>query len=303
MDLALISFNQILTLSVLMMIGVFCAKLKMINEETNKQLSNLLLMVVNPLLIFLSYQRPFEQKLLDGLLLMMLLSTISFVINLVVAHLIYRNQAKDDYAIEKFGLIYTNAGFLGIPLINGVFGSEGVFYLTGYLTIFFIFFWTHGFIIMSGKKDFSAIKKALVSPPMIGILLGFIFFVLRIELPQVIYTPLRTLGNINTPLAMLVAGVSISGTNFAKLFKNKKIYAVCGFRLLLLPALTIIALVAFSIPTVILGTLIILAACPVATNIILFAYRYNRDNIYATEIFVATTILSMFTIPLLLLLL
>jgi len=302
MDLAVISFNQILTLAILMVIGIVCAKIKMISEATNKQLSSLLLMLVNPLMIFLSYQRAFERELLGGLLLAMLLSFISFLITLLAAHVIYRHKEK-DHALEKFSLVYTNAGFLGIPLVNGVFGSEGVFYLTGYLTVFFLFFWTHGLIIMSGKKDVTAIKKAFISPPMLAIFIGFICFTLSIELPQTIYTPLRLLANINTPLAMLVAGISISNTNVVKLLKNKKIYAVCGLRLILLPALTILILAPFQIPAIILGTIIILSACPVAANIILFAYRYDRDHLYASELFAATTILSLATIPLLLLLL
>ena len=301
MELASVAFGQIMTMVILMVVGAVCAKIGMIDEGTNKKLSNLLLLLVNPLVIFLSFQRPFEEELLNGLLLTLLLSLVSFIIAIAVAHIIYTNRKGKDYAVEKFGAVYTNAGFLGIPLVNGVFGSEGVFYLTGYLMVFFLFFWTHGLIVMSGKRDFSTIKKAVLSPPMLSIFLGFALFMLRIEIPQVIYTPLVTLGNINTPLAMLIAGVSISGASIMQIVKNKRVFGLCVVRLILLPALTILVFGLFDIPPIVLGTVVMVVSCPIAANLIMFAYRYDRDYVYSSQVFAATTILSLVTIPLVLL--
>jgi len=301
MGLAYISFQQVLTMVILMVIGIICAKVGMIDDETNKKLSNLLLLLVNPLLIFLSYQRPFEVELLNGLKWAIFLSVLAFVIAILGAHVVYRNRNGKDYAIEKFGAVYSNAGFLGIPLVNGIFGSEGVFYLTGYLTVFFIFFWSHGLIVMSGKKDFSAIKKAFLSPAMISIFLGFALFILRIEIPEVIHTPLTLLGNVNTPLAMLVAGVSISSASVKKIVKDKRIYGLCAMRLLILPTLTILSFLPFQAPDIVVRTIAMVAACPIAANLIMLAYRYDREYTYSAQVFAATTIASLVTIPFLLL--
>jgi Predicted permeases len=301
MELAYTAFQQVLTMVVLIIIGIICAKIGMIDDETNKKLSNLLLMLVNPLLIFLSYQRHFAAVMLKGLLWAVFLSTLSFGISILGASIIYKDRQGKNYAIEKFGTVYSNAGFLGIPLVNGVFGSEGVFYLTGYLTVFFIFFWSHGLIVMSGKRDFTAIRKAFLSPAMISIFLGLAFFIFRISLPEVIHKPLSLLGNINTPLAMLVAGVSIANTNVKEVLKDKRIYGVCIVRLLILPALTIVSFMPFRASNIVVGTVAIAASCPVAANIIMLAYRYERENVYAAQIFAATTIVSLVTIPFILL--
>ena len=284
---------------ILASIGLVCIKTGLIDDAANKKLSNLLMVLINPLVILLAYQQPFEENLLRGLLLTILLAFVSFFITIAISHTIYRNRGGKDYAIERFATIYPNAGFLGIPLINGIFGTEGVFYLTGFLTVFFIFFWTHGMITMSGKRDFSSIKKAIISPPMLAIFLGFAMFILRIRLPEFIHTPLALLGNINTPLAMLVAGASIYGTNIAGVLRDKRIYGMCAMRLLILPALIILLLMPFNIPPIVMGTIIVVAACPIPINLILFAHKYDRDHVYASQAFAASTLLSMGTIPLL----
>ena len=300
MSLAYISFQQILIMVIIMAVGLGCARIGLIDDATNKKLSNLLLMLVNPLLILLSYQRPFEAELLHGLLLTIFLGLVSFGIAIIVCHTLYRNRGGKDYGLERFAAIYPNSGFLGIPLIYGIFGSEGVFYLTGYLTVFFTFFWTHGMITMSGQRDFSTIKKALISPPLLAIFLGFAMFVLRIELPQIIYTPLALLGGLNTPLAMLVAGASIYGASIMGILRDKRIYGLCAMRLLVLPALTILVLAPFDIPPMIRSVVVVISACPIAINLILFAHKYGRDHLYASQAFAAATILSLGTIPLLL---
>jgi len=300
MSLAYISFGQILTMLFLMTIGLICAKTGLIDEAVNKKLSNLLLLLINPLIIFLSYQRDYESELLHGLLISLLLGLLSFIIAVVLIHIIYKKRRNKNFGIEKFASIYPNAGFLGIPLIGGIFGSEGVFYLTGYLTAFFIFFWTHGQIVMGGKKNFSSIRKAFVSPPMIAVYLGFALFMLRIELPAVVMSPLNHLGNLNTPLAMLVAGGSIYGMKTADILKDKRIYAVCALKLLIVPGLVILIFSPFDIPQVVLGTVVVAAACPTAANLILLAYKYEKDHVYSSQIFTASTVLSMATIPLLL---
>jgi len=303
--LAHIAFRQILTMVILMIVGFFCTKFGLLDEKTSRKLSNLVLYLVFPLIILVSYQRPFQAELLRGLLLSFLLGAISFAIAIIITHIIYRKRGGRDYCIEKFACVYPNSGFLGIPLIYGIFGGEGVFYLTGFMTVFFFLFWTHGMIVMSGKRDFSTIKKAFVSPPILAIVLGFVLFVFGIQIPETVFVPLTLLADVNTPLAMLVAGASIYGVSAVKTLTDKRIYAICAMRLVVLPALTIaiLAVVPFYIPDVLRGTIVVLSACPVAANLILMAHRYDRDHAYASQAFAASTIISMGTIPLLLLLL
>lgn len=287
---------------ILMAIGILCYKLQLVDEETNRKLSSLVLLLVNPIVIFMSYLRPFEASLLNGMVIALVLATISFAIGITVTHFAYRARAGKDSAVEKFAGVYSNCGFIGIPLINGVVGSEGVFYLTAYLTLFNLLVWTHGVTIMSGNRNIAFIKKALISPPIIAVFLGFTFFLLGISVPDVIKYPMQLLSDMNTPLAMIVAGISISKTNILKILKDIRIYKLCFIRLILIPILFVGIVNLFDIPVLITITIIIATGCPTAANIILFAHRYNKDYLYGAELFATTTIISMGTIPLLLML-
>ena len=121
-------FNQILIMLFIMIVGSICYKIKLINKEMNKYLSDLVLMLVNPLVIFLSYQREFEDTLLQGLLISLLLATITHVLAIIIAKQIIRKKDKpEDGVLERFAVIYSNCGFIGIPLVNGILEVKGYF--------------------------------------------------------------------------------------------------------------------------------------------------------------------------------
>ena len=138
-----------------------------------------MLEVVNPVLIFMSYQQAFDTKLLLGLGLSVGLAFLSYGFTILLVDLLYRKNKTDEGAVEKFASVYSNCGFMGIPLINGLFGAEGVFYLTGYVTVFNIMVWTHGVISFGGRGQKTSVKKVLSSPAIIATLLGLVTFLLR----------------------------------------------------------------------------------------------------------------------------
>jgi len=284
----------------LLLVGMLCFKVGLIDEASNKKLSKVLLLVISPVVIFLSYQRPFETELLSGLLVALGLSALSYAIALAVAHVVYRSNKR--FHIEQYASVYSNCGFIGIPLIYGVFGSEGVFYLTAYISVFNLLVWTHGVMVMSGNRSIAFLKKALISPALVGVYLGFVFFIFEISLPEILITPMEILGDTNTPLAMLIAGASIAGTNLGVALKQTKLYKLCIIRLLLIPVLFILVAGTLGLPDIIVGTIAIATACPAAANLVLFANLYDKDHFYASELMAATTVLCMATIPLMLML-
>jgi predicted permease len=302
MDLANITFYQILTMLVIMVMGFLCAKIKIIDEDMNKKLSTFLLLFVNPLVILMSYQRDFEIELLRGLMIAVGLAILLFAIALAVAHICFKDQDGRSLAVERYCAVYSNSGFIGIPLVLGIFGPIGVFYLTAQLTVSNLLMWSHGVAVMQGEKDFSLLKKALISPPLLATIIGCITFIIGLRLPDLLARPIEMVCNMNTPLAMMIAGVSISKANVGNIIKKKHVYQLCLVRLIVIPLIVIVVFSFFNVQATITGTLIIAAACPVAANAILFAYKYERDHLYASELFVASTLLSMLTIPLLVLL-
>lgn len=299
MTLALTAFNQIVIMFFIIIIGVIVYKIRLVDKETNRRLADLVLMLVNPLVIFISYQREFKANLLTGLLISLVLAFFTHIFGILVSNIVLRKKNHEgDIAIERFAVIYSNCGFIGIPLVNGIFGSEGVFYLTAYMTIFNLVSWTHGMITVSGKNDIKSITKAILSPSVIATVSGFLFFIGKIMLPDILNQTLSYVGNMNTPLAMLVAGVTIAQTDFKQVLGKVRIYYISFFKLLLIPITVLFIFSLFNIPRIVLLTSVLAATCPTAASINLFALKFDKNYLYASELFGVTTILSLVTIPL-----
>lgn len=296
-SLALQTLYQIVIMLILILVGIMCFKTNLISKETNGKLSDLILLLINPVVIFVSYQREFEPTLLSNLLISLVLAVITHVIAIVISYLLLPNKKDADMAIERFGLVYSNCGYIGIPLANGVLGSIGVFYLAAYMTIFNLFVWTHGVINMTGKKDSRTFLKALLSPAVIATILGFILFVARISLPELLVETMSYIANMNTPMAMIIAGVTIAQTNIRKLISKPRSYYIAFLKLLFVPLVVLMIFQLLPIAREVVLTSVLAAACPIGATISLFAIRYKRDYIYASELFALTTLLCVVTIP------
>lgn len=289
--------NQTIIMLILIMIGVLCAKLKIISSSANKELSQFVLQVVNPVVIFMSYQKDYEPRLVKNLLLTFALSVVAFALTIIIAYILIRKKENRDTEVERFSAIYSNCAFMGIPLVSALFGDEGVFYLTAFITVFNLVIWTHGVITISGEKDFRQVIKVFYSPTMIAIVLGIITFFLKIKLPEVPNKALEFIKEINTPMAMIVSGVTISATNVPKLIKNIRVYIICIIKLLIVPLILTLIFSPFDIDEKVRMTVIVAVASPPAAMCTLFCLKYNKNSVYASEIFAAGTILSVLSLP------
>lgn len=290
--------KQTIICLLLMTVGYIARKAKLISEESNKDLSKIVLQVVNPSVIFMSYQTDLKPELVRNLLLTFALSALSFAVFIAGAYIFIRPKEGRKVEIERFSSIYSNCGFMGIPLVNALFGMEGVFYLTAFITVFNILAWTHGVILITGEKDVKSIVSVLYSPTIIAIVLGLICFFTQIRLPEIPSQTLKFLADLNTPLAMIVSGVTIAGTNIPALVKKTGIYKVCFMKLILLPILLSVILCFVPADEKIRLTILVAASAPPAAMCTLLCIRSGKDSLYASEIFTAGTILSVITLPL-----
>lgn len=155
---------------------------------------------------------------------------------------------------------------------------------------------------MGGAGDFKTICRNLCTPTIIAIFAGVICFVTGIKIPAVIDNPIQYIANMNTPLAMLIAGANLAQSNIVSSLKSLRMYYLCALKLIIFPVIGMLILYIFNFQSFDFNvpfTVFIGMACPAGTSAIMFAERYNKDSLYATEIFVLTTILSLITIPLL----
>lgn len=297
MENAEIILNQTLIMLILIIVGIICKKTKIITDDGNKELSKLVLTVVNPIVILMAYQTDYKPQLVKNLLIAFGLSILSYIILIVATYLLIPQKDGRETQIERFSAIYSNCGFMGIPLVNALFGSEGIFYLTAFLTVFNLVVWTHGIILISGERNLKNIVKVFYSPVIISIVLGIIMFFAQIRLPDIITDSLNFISNLNTPLAMIVSGVTIAETKILKLLKKPGIYYVSFLKLILLPLILIAVFSLFNVNEQIRITVLVAASAPAAAMCTLQCIRYEKNSLYASEIFAASTILSVVTLP------
>ncbi len=306
MELAGILANQVVVMFLLLAAGMILYKIKMITEEGNRQLTGVVLYVVAPLLILDTYSMEYDAAITKNMLLGFLLSAVSIVLAIAVSNILRMKGKKGSISTERFTVIFTNCGFMGIPLAEAVFGSIGVVYCTTYLTMFNLFVWTYGLALMRGKsaekKTFAARLKPFITPTMFCIALGLLIYFLRIPLPSQLKSAIGYIASMNTPLAMIVSGVYIAKSDIFGALRRGRVYAVSAVKCILVPLVTLVLLAPLPFDEELKTTILILSACPSAANGMLFANRFGGDETAASNAFTLTTLASVVCIPLLVML-
>lgn len=277
-----------------MILGYVIYKQGWIDGAGTKQVSNLLIRVISPIIMITSFQREFSFEKLQQLGLAFIFSFISMLIGFIVAKIIF----KKEQSLEQFAATFSNAGFIGIPLVQAILGNDSVFYLSAYLVCFNLLNWTYGIYLLTGKKEAISLKQAVVNPATIASLIGVFLFIFSIKLPEVILNSLNSVGNINTPLAMIVLGVYIGQCNIKTVFNDYRVYFASFISLIIIPIVLIFALLL--IPekyNEIKMVILIAASAPVAVSVAMFAEQYGSDYEYGSRLVSLSTFFSLFTMP------
>lgn len=302
MDLAILTAKKILEMFFILLIGAGTIKAGAADGTTGSRMTSILLYVVSPCVILMSYQMEFDKQKLMGLLITAVLSLASFSGAIAISKLVVPARTGPDMAVERMSIVYSNCGFIGIPLIHGLLGSEGVFYMTSYITVFNLFVWSHGIILMKGKtENLKAVVKNFIQPSNAAILVGLIFYITGIRFPNVIAAPLEMVGNMNTPTAMLISGMNLAESDLLSSLRMPRTYLLSAARLIFVPLVTLGVLLLFHADRIIAITVLAAAACPSGAMGTMFALQYHKNSQYASKLLTITTCLSLFTIPVIML--
>ena len=298
--MAQIITNQAVIMLLLNLVGILAYRLKIVDRNGGRQLSAIVLEIVTPVLVVHSYlDVGYSKELAVNLLWTFALAAVSYVLTIVGAMVIFPKKEGRETAIERFSAIYSNCGFMGIPLASALFGSEGVLYVTAFLTIFFFFSWTHGIMLLTGKADAKAFFKVLRSPTVIAIGIGLILYFTQLALPSVLTDTMGYIAALNTPLAMMASGISVAQANILGALKNPRVYLTVFSRIIILPLLTLVmCLFCGFISEEVRIVVLLLAAAPSAAMCTLQCQKLGLNDTYASQIFALSTILSVGTLPL-----
>lgn len=288
---------QIIKMLFLLLLGILCYRKKLIDLNGSKALSNLLLLIISPVLAVTCLQTEYNTELVTGLLISFGISILIHGGMAILFTFLIRKYGNEHYAVERFSSMYSNCGFMGIPLVLSILGNEGLLYLTAYTIVFNVFAWSHGVSIMTGKTSLQHLRKVLVAPVILASVLGMILFFLRIRLPDLVLDTCSYITGMNTPIAMLIAGISVAQTNLPSMLKRKKLYLISVFKLLLMPSLVLLLLLVLPVPPKVACTMMVAASCPSGAMGTAFALRFQKDDKYAAELYSFTTICSLITVP------
>ena len=299
-------FVVMMTLCAIVIVGYGAGKLGYLGGDFDRQLSRLVINLTCPALI-LSSAMTGELPEREYILPLLLISVVTYAVLTGVAFVLprYLTRKKADEGAIGFALMFGNVGFMGYPVVASIFGHEAVFYaaVLNVVNTFAVF--TIGTMLITGKsevEDSRFQKKVLYSTPMLAAYLTMLIVIFRIDnIPAWICQPLTMIGNITVPAALLIIGSSMSNLPLRALMGNTTVYATTLFRLALLPIgiYYLCLLLGFSSFVININTVVI--AMPVATYGTILCLKYHKDTTLMTEVTFITTLLSMLTIPLLVL--
>lgn len=230
------------------------------------------------------------------MLLALAVSALSLGISLAISLVTFRKEPPERQKVLRFAVIFSNAGFMGIPLVESIVGSKGVIYGSFFVVAFNVICWTYGYSMMSGGAKMN-IKTVLLNPGIIGLIFGLPIYFLKIQLPAILAEPVGFLSNLNTPLAMLVIGSYIARVDLHSFISDMAVYKMAFLRLVAAPALYLLVLMVVRPEPDLLVSSIIQASAPVAANTVLFAVQYHQDSELASKTVAVSTVLSIITIP------
>lgn len=293
-----ILLQQTIIMFALMLLGLLLSRRGMITEQGSRDLSNVLLYTVIPCVILRSYMSEFSTEKLRAMGLSALIAVIAFAASIAVAYL----TCGTRHRIENFAVAFGNAGFIGIPLVTAVFGPEAAFYVVSFSTFANLLQWTYGIVIISGKKETMNLRMVFVNPVFISMVIGMALFVLQPTLPTVVTGTIGYIADGNTVLAMIILGYYLSKVQLRGLFADVRLYLFSALRLLVVPAVTILVFLPFPFARgeITLITLIA-AATPIASSTAIFAQKFDQDYRRAVSYVCLSTILSVATLPLVML--
>lgn len=298
METSLIVLQQVLIIMALLIVGGVSYKAKLISEKAADDMAGFALKVVTPCVIIEAFQIEYDPQKLSNMLVAALLAVVTHVISIALAKLIFPNN-EDGNSIRRFAAIYCNCGFMGIPLIQGAVGQEGVLYSCVYLVVFQAILWSHG--VMTIKGGIKSIKpyKIFINAGTIGISIGLPLFFLSWSLPPVISDTVHHIANLNTPLAMIVSGVFVAKSDLKKAFTAFKNYISCALRQVIIPLIVMAIILFVPVDKTVALTILLIAACPTASAVTLFASQYgtDRDLECASRTLTLSNILSVVTVP------
>lgn len=294
--------NSVISLFLIMLVGVYGSKRGIITQELNNGLINFLLNITLPLMVVSSFTFSFDLSIKNNVIKGFYYSIIAYLILIAASYILLIPIKGDKKTIIHFANVFTNTGYIGFPVLNAIYGPEGVVYGSIFNMFFVLFVWTYGIMLYKGNIEKNELRKeiikTLLNPSIIAVVIGVTIMMLDFQIPHILYTSINSVGSISGPLSMIIIGVILSRGKIGNSFKDWKLYYGLVIKMAILPLILILASL-LTDRTIVTNSVIIIASMPAAAMTSIFAESYNKEKEFASIIVLMTTLLSVITIPIL----
>ncbi len=295
-----IIFEQILALFLILFFGYFLRSREVITKKGQQFLFDLLIDYILPFLIISAMTVEISPELVENTKIIFISWFFVYLLLIISANIFKRFIKADDRERRTFEflVIFSNVGYMGLPIIGAVYSETGLFYGSLGMIPFNIVIWTYGiYLLSSGKKEISDRLQNIINNGVIALGIGFILFLTGLNLPGPISEAVEMIGDMTFPLSMLIIGSSLYGINIKRVIIKPKLVFLSLLRLLFIPVFLLLALSFLPIPEILVGVIVIQAAMPIAANSVIFAARYQGDYQMASEAVFITTLFGIISIP------
>lgn len=300
MNISILLMQQIVQLFLMIFMGYLIVKTGLVRDDDSKVLSKIILYLIVPCVIINAFQVDYTTDTVKGLLIAFAASVLTQVVLLIVisaaGKLLHLNE------VEVASVYYSNSGNLIVPIVTFILGQEWVLYGCVFMSVQLVFLWTHCKKIISREASYDW-KKILLNINMISIFIGVVLFFTKIFLPEIIGNTLASVGTMIGPASMIVTGMLFAGMNLKQIFANKRVYFITFLRLIAVPLIALVLiklsnLASFSADGNKIMLIVFLAIItPSASTVTQMCQVYGNDSKYASAINVMTTLLSIITMP------
>ena len=305
MGLSILLAEQIVALFLMGLVGYVAVKSGKFRTEDSKIISNVVVYICSPFVVINAFQIAFTAEKLQGLLLAFAASVLVHGLMIIGGRLLGKPLGLNG--IEKASVVYSNSGYLIIPLVSAVLGQEWVFYTTAFIVVQTVLIWTHGQAVICGKGK-ADMKQMLWNPNVIAIGIGLLLFALQIRLPAPVASCISAFGDAIGPISMMVIGMLVADVDLRGVFCQKRPYLICFLRLVAFPVITVFIFVFTGMSGMhkeaeyILLIVLLATSAPAAVMVTQLAQIYEQDAKYASVINVMSVLFSIVTMPLITLL-
>lgn len=290
--------NLQLMIFVLTGVGYILRKLNIISADSRAGLTNLVIDVVLPCNIIYSFMIKLTHKVIMAGIEILVISIIIQIMCYFLGYVLYRKTSPEQEKVLKYGTICSNAGFLGNPLVEGIYGSMGLMYASIYLIPQRICMWSAGVSCFTGAKGKNVVRKVLTHPCIVAVMIGLVIMGFQIQLPDFAGSTIKTISGCTTTLSMIVIGGILAEIDIKTVISKLNIY-YCIIRLVIMPGLVLAGCALFKVDPLVTAVSTVLAGMPAGSTTAILAAKYNCDEKFAVRIVFLSTVLSLITIPIL----